>query len=204
MLTHYFAAGAILGAGIYAITILRGRSRKAVVIAMAAGLFVAAAIWGPVFWKTRHLYAAYQEFWADADNGITQSARAIAAIPIRLLLDPADHWRWFAAAPLAALVYVVPPFRLRKRPDLLFWWLWTVGTIGVVVIADIVHHSTMVGVLRYVFLASPAVYAILATAVPGRLGGVVAGVMLVCAAVYGLARCRPGRSRRKIGEPWPI
>lgn len=192
MLTHYFSAGAIVGAGIYAFAILRGRSRKAVLVAMAAGLFVAAAMWGPVFWKTRHLYDAYQEFWTDADSGIGQSARAIATIPIRLLLDPSDPWQWFAAVPLAALVYVVPLFRLRKQPDVLLWWLWTAGTIGVVTIVDIVHHSTMVGVLRYVFLASPAVYAILATAVPGRLGGVVAGVMLMCAVVYGLARVQAG------------
>ncbi|HEX4053328.1 MAG TPA: glycosyltransferase family 39 protein [Tepidisphaeraceae bacterium] len=192
MLTHYFSAGAVVGAGIYAIAVLRGRPRKTAALAMAAGLFVAALMWGPVFWKTRHLYDAYQQFWADADSGIGHSARAIAMIPIRLLLDPTVNWRWLAAVPLAVLVYVVPLLRLRKRPDLLLWWLWVAGTIGVVAIVDCVHHSTMVGVLRYVFMASPAVYAILVTAVPGRLGAVVAGAMVACAAVYGLARVQVG------------
>jgi hypothetical protein len=191
-LTHYFSAGAILGAGFYAIIRLRGRSRKAVITAMAAGLLVAAATWGPVFWKTRHLYDAYEQFWREAGQGIGQSGRAIAMIPIRLLLDPSDNSQWFTAVPLALLVSVVPLFRLRKSPELLLWWLWLVGTVGVVAISDIVHHSTMLGVLRYVFLASPAVYAMLATAVPGRLGAAVAAVMLMCAAVYGLARVQAG------------
>jgi hypothetical protein len=191
-LTHYFSVGAILGASIYALAILRGPSRKSAITAIAAGILFAAIIWGPVFWKTRHLYDAYQEFWSDPNRGIIQSAREIAMIPIRLLLDPWAESRWLAALPLAILVYVVPLFRFRKYPHLLLWWLWIVGTIGVVVAVDVIHHSTMVGVLRYVFLASPAVYAILATILPGKTGGVIAALMLSCAVIFGLSRLQAG------------
>jgi Dolichyl-phosphate-mannose-protein mannosyltransferase len=192
MLTHYFSAGAVVGAGIYAIVSLRGRSRKAVVWAMAAGLLVAAATWGPVFWETRHLYDAYRGFWKDPNSGIGRSLQEIVKIPIRLLLDTSDNWPWFAAIPLAALVYLVPPLLARRRGEMLLWWLWIIGTIGAVAAVDAVHHSTMVGVLRYAFLASPAVYAILATAVPGRAGAAVAGIMAICAAVYGVSRVQEG------------
>ena len=191
-LTHYFSAGAIAGAGLFALISLKGRRRQAAMMAMAAGLLVAAALWGPVFWKTRHLYDAYQDFWKDPNTGIAQSGRAIAQIPIRLLLDPSIDWRWLAALPLAILVFVVPIFRFRKTPHLLLWWLWILGTVGAVAAVDLIHHSIMVGVLRYVFLASPAVYATLATILPGRLGGAVATVMLLCATVYGLARLQAG------------
>jgi hypothetical protein len=191
-LTHYFSAGAILGATIYAIAILRSRSRKAVLLAMATGVFIAAASWGPVFWKTRHLYDAYQEFWKDPNGGFAASAGAITTIPIHLLLDPGFSWRWLAALPLAILVYVVPIFRFRHSPHLLLWLLWIIGTIAVVSAVDALHHSTMVGVLRYVYLASPAIYAILATIIPGRLGGAAAGVILSCALIYGLARLQAG------------
>jgi hypothetical protein len=198
-LTHYFSLGAILGAGIYVISRRGTRWRKGAILAMAAGLFFAAVLWGPVFWKTRHLYDAYQDFWKNPDAGIRQSALAIVRIPIRLLLDPWQGWRWFTAAPLAVLVFAVPPLRLRKSPDILLWWLWTVGTTAVVAIVDVVHHSTMVGVLRYVFLASPAVYAMLATAIPGRLGGIAAGILVLCAAVYGASRLQAGPEP---GEDW--
>jgi hypothetical protein len=198
-LTHYFATGAIVGAGIYTLISLRGRSRKAAIFAMGAGLLIAAVAWGPVFWKTRHLYDAYQDFWKDPGAGIELSGLAIAQIPIRLLLDPSADWEWLTALPLAALVYFVPVFRFQKQPHLLLWWLWILGTVGVVAAVDMVHYSTMVAVLRYVFLASPAVYAILATILRGRLGAAAAGVILLCTAVYGLARLQVGPQQ---AEDW--
>ncbi len=191
-LTHYFSAGAILGAGTYVATRPRVGWRRPAILAMGAGLLFAAVIWGPVFWKTRHLYDAYQDFWVNPDAGIGQSTRAILRIPIRLLLDPWQGWRWFTAVPLAALVFASPLFRLRKSPDIRLWWLWTIGTIAVVAAVDFAHGSTMVGVPRYVFLASPAVYAILATIIPGRPGGIAAAVLVLCAAVYGASRVQVG------------
>jgi len=198
-LTHYFSLGAILGAAVFVMTRRGVRWRKPAILAMAAGLLFAVVLWGPVFFKTRHLYDAYQDFWKDPDAGLRQSALAIVKIPIRLLLDPLQGWRWFTAVPLAVLVFAVPPLRLRKSPDILLWWLWTIGTIAVIAIVDLVHHSTMVGVLRYVFLASPAVYAILATIIPGRIGGITAAVLVLCAAVYGASRVQAGPEP---GEDW--
>ena len=128
-----------------------------------------ALAWGPVFWKTRHLYDAYQDFWKETGSGFSLSLRAIMQTPIRLLLDPSSVWPLVHRRPLALLVFATPLLRLKKSPELLLWWLWTVCTIAVVVAVDFVHHTTMVGVLRYVFLAAPAIYAILATAIPARL-----------------------------------
>jgi hypothetical protein len=191
-LTHYFSAGAILGAGIFASICFRGCLRKQTIASILAGLLLAALLWGPVFWKTRHLYDSYHEFWKETGSGLGLSIRAIARIPIRLLLDPSQPWPWFTAFPLALLVFCIPILRFRKSRDLILWWLWAVCSIAVVVAVDFIHHTTMVGVLRYVYLASPAVYAILAMAIPGRLGTLTATILLICSAVYGFSRMQTG------------
>jgi len=191
-LTHYFSAGAILAAGLFALVCFRGRTRMLTIASLLAGLLLAAILWGPVFWKTRHLYDSYQDFWKETGSGIGLTLRAVARTPIRLLLDPSQHWPWFTAVPLALLVFFVPIFRFRKSSDLVLWWLWAVCTIAVVVAVDFVHHTTMVGVLRYVYLASPAIYAILAVAIPGRLGFFTTAVLLLCSTVYGLSRLQTG------------
>lgn len=198
-LTHYFSAGAILAAGLYAAVQFHGRTRTLVLITMAAVLFVAAAAWAPVFWETRNLFATYQDFLREPDRGLLQLPRAIVQAPIRFLLAPSLEWQWFYALPLAVLVFVVPLFQLRKSPEMLLWWLWAVGTIGVVTAADLIRHSTMVGVIRYVLLASPAVYSILATAIPRRLGMLASSLILICAAVWGAARVQVGPEP---GEDW--
>lgn len=191
-LTHYYSAGAILGAAIYAAIHLRGKLRKQTISTILAALFFVALTWGPIFWKTRHLYDAYQDFWKETGSGFGLSLRAITQTPIRLLLDPSSVWPWFTALPLALLVFAAPLLRLKKSPELLLWWLWTVCTIAVVVAVDFVHRTTMVGILRYVFLAAPAIYAILATAIPARLGVLTASLLLICSAVYGFSRMQTG------------
>ncbi len=198
-LTHYYTAGAIVSAGIYIAVRMRGPARRrALAVMLCAILFVALA-WGPVFWSTRHLYGAYGNFSRETGAGFTLTLLALIRIPIRFLLDPSTPWPWFTAAPLALLVYFFPPARLEKSPQLLLCWLWTISTIGVVVAVDLIHRTTMVGVLRYVYLASPAVYAILATALPSRLGVITAAVLLLCCAVYGFSRMQSGPDAV---EPW--
>jgi hypothetical protein len=191
-LTHYFSAGAILGAAIYAACHLNGRPRKVALMAMAIGVCVAGILWGPVFWKTRHLYDAYQEFWQNPNAGVRESVLAILQVPVRLLLDPNRAWDWLTAVLIAALIYIAPLFRIRQIPENLLWWLWIAGTIAVVTVVDLAHRSTMVSVIRYDMLASPAVYAILSIVIPHRLGMIFAALVLFCAAVYGVARVQIG------------
>src|ERR1700728_4453652 len=81
----------------------------------------------------------------------------------------------------------------------MLWWLWMVGTVGLVVVADFLHHSIMVAALRYLFLMSPAVYAVIVTGLPGRLGSVVSMAILCCVAIYGISRVQTGPEP---GEDW--
>jgi hypothetical protein len=230
-LTHYYSAGAIVSAGIYIAVRTRGHARRRALAAMLCAILFVALAWGPVFWSTRHLYGAYENFWRETGAGFPLTLRALNRIPIRFLLDTATPWPWFTAAPLALLVYFFPliplpwysggveaersevptcrelgwgssppdPKPSDRPPQLLLWWLWTICTIGIVVAVDLIHRTTMVGVLRYVYLASPAVYAILATALPSRLGIATAAVLLLCSAVYGFSRMQSGPDAV---EPW--
>jgi hypothetical protein len=218
-LTHYYTAGAIVSAGIFIALRTRDPARRRALAAMLCAILFVALTWGPVFWSTRHLYGAYENFWRETGAGFTLTLLALIRIPIRFLLDTSTPWPWFTAAPLALLVFVFPliplpwysgggsgwgssppaPKPSDRPPQLLLWWLWTICTIGVVVAVDLIHRTTMVGVLRYVYLASPAVYAILATALPSRLGIATAAVLLLCSAVYGFSRMQSGPDPV---EPW--
>ncbi len=89
-------------------------------------------------------------------------------------------------------MYVVPLMKMRKRPQLLFWWLWTICTIGVVVAVDLVRSSQLVSNSRYIILASPAVYVVLSTSLDRGLEKLAPLAVLLAAAVFGIARWQTG------------
>jgi hypothetical protein len=96
--------------------------------------------------------------------------------------------QWPAVIALAIMVYVLPPLDRRKT----LWWLWTIFTIGVVLAVDLFRHSGLLQIDRYPFIAAPAVYAILAMPLPGRIGKIVPLVILFGAVAFGIARCQQG------------
>ncbi len=82
------------------------------------------------------------------------------------------------------MTYFIPAFRLRRHPHLLFWWLWIIAEIGLVLLIDIARHSTLLAITRYMTLAAPGVYAILAVPLPTRLGKISPWIILFGAAVF--------------------
>lgn len=186
-LTHYFSAGAILGAAVYAIVRLRGRSRRDALIAASAGLLLAAVLWGPVLWQTRGVFEAFPNFAKTPGNRALSIGQAILAAPAQVFLDARENWNWAQCIPLALLVYLAPLLS-RRSPEILLWWLWIVGTIGLLVAVDAARGTTLTGVSRYAFLVSPAVFAILATPLPGRLGMLVPPAALLGAVIFGINR----------------
>jgi hypothetical protein len=191
-MTHYFSLGVIAAAGCYACWRFRGRARFATVSAIAIGLLLALMIWGPTLWRTHGVFTAYKDFAADPNPSLIEHIRAILAAPILFCLDPNIRWDWVTFVPLAVLVYLVPLFLIRKSPQLLLLWFWAGVTIALLVVADFLHHSIMIATLRYVFLMSPAVYALIAVTIPGRAGAAVAALILCCTAVYGASRIQVG------------
>ena len=208
-MTHYFAAGAIAAVAVYSAITFQGKTRRAVVLALAAALLFVAVAWGPFFLMTRHQTMPAQSFDVFPNRSLTHS---ILDVPDRLAYGPigpligltfllssifgtVGNIEWLIYLPLALLVYVSPLLR-RRQPGLLLWWLWAIGSIAVVAIIDIKRHSVLVSIDKYVFLASPAVYAIFATPFSTRLGRLVPLVLLLGTIGYGIQQWQT------IQQPW--
>lgn len=189
-LTHYFSIGVIAAAALYSFLRFRGSERKSVLLTIVATLLFAAVVWGPVAWQTRHQYIA------GANFGQTGAALPFAAIdaPRKLLFgqlgDP--FYKSVAAWALAFLVYLSPTFRIRRDPRLLPAWLWTLGGIGFVVFVDLLRHTQFVDFPRYIFLASPAVYLILAAPWGANAGKLLPSALLLATILFGADRWQSG------------
>jgi drug/metabolite transporter superfamily protein YnfA len=82
---------------------------------------------------------------------------------------------------------------MRKSPEMLLWWLWIVGTIGMLLAVDFYRNTLLIGILRYSFILSPAIFIILATFLPQHwLGRSVSYAALLGAILYGLDRLEVG------------
>ncbi len=153
-LTHYFCAGVIVAFGVYSIVRVRPGERFAVLSAIVIPVLVALVAWGP------HIRN-------DSENGYGRIPNRsllhlVLSVPQRLTLesnhDPlamADNGSWPLVISIAAIAYLIPLFMLRRRRDLFFWWLWTVCAIGLVLAIDVVRHSTLLTMTRYVIPAAP-------------------------------------------------
>jgi uncharacterized membrane protein len=186
-LTHYFSAGVILAAGIYTMIRLHGPARRSSLISMLAGLILAAVVWGPILWHTRAVFDAFPIFSKVPGNRAIWITRALVTTPAQLFLDAAGNWTWPQCLPLALLIYCVPPLLMRHRPEMLLWWLWIVGTTGVLIAIDAARGTTLSGVIRYLFIESPAVFAVLVTPMlPDKSALVVPILAMLCAIACGI------------------
>jgi hypothetical protein len=192
-LTHYFSAGAILGAIVYIFIRFTGKSRRMSLISIGIALLIAAILWGPFLWKIRGSFDAFPNFARAPANKIQSIARAVVTIPAQVLFEPEGPWNCLQALPLALLVYIAPLLLMRKSPEMLLWWLWIVGTIGMLLAVDFYRNTLLIGILRYSFILSPAIFIILATFLPQHwLGRSVSYAALLGAILYGLDRLEVG------------
>lgn len=185
-LTHYFSLGAIGAVGLYGLIRFEGRKRRAVVLTIMVSLLFAAIVWGPMGWKTRHSYIAGPHFGVSGELLIA----AVVEAPGRLVVGE-TRGRLISYG-LAFLVYILPLLKMRKRPQLLFWWLWTICTVGAVALLDAIRGSQLVGISRYIILASPGIYVVLSTSLEQGLGRLVPLAVLFASAMFGIARWQTG------------
>ncbi len=188
-LTHYFAMGLIAAFGIYSLLKLRGKNRIAAFSAIVLAVVIVAVAWGPnllAYNRGNHL----EGYGTFAERSLIRIA---LSVPQRLTLEsdydqflPSDKGSWPLVISLALMTYLIPAFRLRRHPHLLFWWLWIVGEIGLVLLIDIARHSTLLAITRYMTLAAPGVYAILAVPLPGRIGKWSPWIILFGALVFAI------------------
>jgi uncharacterized membrane protein len=197
-LTHYFAAGALAGLGIYALVRLRGRARIRVLITFVAAVALMIAVWFPWFWQQHGQLSTQQEWSYDKR----------ATIPITLLrasFVPAMHiyfhLAWGLVISLGILVYVLPLVFLRSRPYLLIWWFWVMGTVLSLTIYDAISHTWLLGYAKYTFILTPGLFALLAEPLPwpGWRGWAMPAILVASTAVFANERWRVGPGAR---EDW--
>jgi hypothetical protein len=187
-LTHYFAIGTVLAAMAWILFRFDRNDRWKSTSAIVVGLVLFAGLWGPSFWKTRGLAQSWTHSEFSTIFHLNSFLTYLLDIPQRLTFGPVPGNRWFVLIAMAVLVYLLP---LIVRGKNLIWYFWLFGAIAGPVAVDCVTHanSMLIGMDKYVFLAAPAVYAILAAALVGRL---VAAVVTLGIAVFGIARFQAG------------
>ncbi len=186
VMTHYFSLGAIIAVAIYGLIRFDSRKRRVIVLTIATSMLFAAIVWGPIAWKTRHDYIVGPNFGVSGEPLVS----AIVGAPRESVIG--DDPSRLISYGLAFLVYLLPLLRIRKRPQLFFWWLWATCTIGTVAAVDIMRGSQLVGISKYIILASPAVYLLLAGSLERGLGKLVPLTVLFAAAMFGIARWQAG------------
>jgi uncharacterized membrane protein len=187
-LTHYFTAGAFLAIALFSLLGLQGKTRRAVLVAMILAFAFVLAAWGPMFWRARQLLAL-DSFVRG--NGIDIFGSFIN-LPRRLLLHLSLETGFLTMLAFAAVIYLSPPLRIRRNPQLLLWWLWAICVPGFLLLWDVVRHTHFITVVRYVLLDSPAIFAIFATPFPTRIGKLVPAAFVLAAAVSAFARWQAG------------
>jgi uncharacterized membrane protein len=167
-LTHYLSAGALLALGVYTLVRLRGRARWQTLSAVAAGGILALAIWIPLFISQKQTLPSLSPTFlreARVSDHLKLTLYRIIGLPAEFLVGERGGEAMNSSAVLAIFLFTIPLplIRLIYRRDLLLWVLWALGTIGFVAALDLAHQTTLVGYLRYTILASPAIYAVVAT-----------------------------------------
>jgi 4-amino-4-deoxy-L-arabinose transferase-like glycosyltransferase len=169
LLTHYTAVGVLVALNIYALLVVRGSQRRAVVAASIAAICAFGLLWGRGLWL-QHRVQGFADPVVFTDHGSGHFVRTLwrfALLPAMFLGQPPPGWDRIAAVgvflvPIALVVAVSAKGRSRRR-DALLWSLWfaaaTLPTLG----ADLARGTLRLDIIRYTILASPAVYALISS-----------------------------------------
>jgi hypothetical protein len=187
-MTHYFALGTIAGCAAYAAICLAGKPRRYALAAMSLALLTFALSWGPILWSTRAIAQPWMKTEFKTIFNLHPLAFYLLNLPQRLTFGNTAGIGWPIMIALAILVYLLPPL---KRGKTWVWYFWILGSIAAPLAVDLCTsaNSMLVGMDKYVLLAAPGIYAILAAAMCGRL---VAAAISFGILIFGVARFQSG------------
>ncbi len=158
--THYYAAGPLLGLGVYALVALRGAPRRAAVAGLLLALALFVAAWGPVLLAQRgHVYANNSWVFEPSAGHVALTLSRLFSLPASLLA-PSVSPRLAPTA--AALLWLTMCVAAWRRPGARLWLAWWLGGVLFVTAVDLTTDSGQLNVLRYTFFVAPALLAMLA------------------------------------------
>lgn len=192
MLTHYFAIGGAVAIGLYAVLGLRGRTRWLALAALLVAAAVYSAIWIP--WAMPQIrYVRIAGDWLGDDRGL----KAKLSTMLRVISAP---WREISTHKpgyidqnprfsepwvyLGGILFFLPPLLMRRKPGMLIWYLWLLGTIGFLAILDLARSTTHLRFTRYIAIAAPAVFGLTASLLeqsPQWIGRAIFAVIILAA-----------------------
>jgi uncharacterized membrane protein len=183
-LMHYMAFASFAAMLIYAIFIMRGESRKAVVRSLIASLVAIALLWGPQMLQQHYRMIDDTAWLIDNQTKYTGSVLTdLCNLPVRLFMD-LDLGNPPVAC-LGAAAFVLPLMMWRHR-QVRLWWIWLAVPAAVALCIDLSTHRRTLSMIRYTLAAAPAIYLMIAmlAAQLRRLGWipltVIAGSCALC------------------------
>jgi hypothetical protein len=171
LLVHYYAVGPLVALAAFAGIRLEGSRRRGVLLALVAAALVFGALWGPqALPRQDRMLPQWLSASAFAPD-LSRIAQRVAALPLAQLRNPTPQLE--PDAPVwPAVAYLLPVLALRRRPQLLLFWLWLVSCVGLVTAVDLVLGRDQLSILRYTLTAGPAVCALLALVVSDQRASV--------------------------------
>jgi hypothetical protein len=163
MLSHYFAYGVIVALGLYAVIRFRGRTRALSVAALLIATLFVAITWGPFLREQAVGYSATRDFALDeGPNYFFNGINRLAQLPNRMLSNVNEE----RPLPIVVgLLFLLGPvvIAIRRRESTL-WILLLVCVIGSLFCLDLIRETSQLHYVRYIFTATPALYALIVTA----------------------------------------
>jgi hypothetical protein len=162
-LTHYFAFGALLALGLFALAHFRGRNRVKVLaaITLAGAAFLVA--WGPSLWAQRHT-TQFAFLVETAPNPVEIAFWRFDELPQRYLIDRSQE----IIPLLGTAAWVALGVLAWRRREFALPVLWMMLTAGFIAALDIARSTSHLEWLRYTLLASPPLYLVIAGLLAGR------------------------------------
>jgi hypothetical protein len=162
MLTHYHAAGPLLGIAAYAALRLRGRERRAVAFTLLASAAVWATVWGASFLSQRDDFRSTARWQQHSRNNRAYApGLALTELPARHLgLGSATEP---PSLPASLVVDLVILWATRRR-RLLLWGCVTAGNLALLSAVDVALQTRQLEIVRYSLMAGPGICALIAGA----------------------------------------
>jgi hypothetical protein len=168
-LTHYFSLGAIVALSAHAAVRLRGRELKIVTSCFLVVALLWSMLGAPLAVrqiKNRDDPRATSFLRDDSPGHFARTIQRVAGLPVRYIAEPMTTSKLIAAAGgVAFLLALLLPIRRR---ELLLWSLWLWLTVVPIFALDLARQTKHLDFVRYTLLASPALYAIVATLLADR------------------------------------
>lgn len=169
VLTHYFTIGLVLALAAYAAIRPPRQQALRVALAFAAAGAVFLILWGPMMLNQRTAMglenAGGAAFLLERGPGhLRATLERLIAVPAQSLA-PATFMAPAGLPPLVSWValpaFLAPLLWLRRRPDLLVWYLWVIGVVAPLLVLDLSRSSMHLAFPRYTLLAGPGIFAVI-------------------------------------------